>query len=65
MKSDNNWLFQVRKFHTEDSLDTFVDSKRDTLPAAEFMRLLSAAEHRRVEIATGKLFDKIPRGMFR
>lgn len=29
------------------------------------MRLLSAAEHRRVEIQTGKLFDKVPRGLFR
>ncbi|HBY8312816.1 TPA: hypothetical protein MI840_17620, partial [Klebsiella pneumoniae] len=42
-----------------------VDSKRDVLPATEFMRLLTAAEHRRVEIRTGKLFDKIPKGLFR
>ncbi|HDD8647992.1 TPA: hypothetical protein PBO84_005201, partial [Escherichia coli] len=25
----------------------------------------TAAEHRRVEIRTGKLFDKIPKGLFR
>ncbi|EOZ6414830.1 TPA: Hha/YmoA family nucleoid-associated regulatory protein [Salmonella enterica] len=65
MQSDNDWLRTVRRFSSEDSLDLFVESKRGALPAKEFMRLLSAAEHRRVEIQTGKLFDKVPRGLFR
>ncbi|MEX3242847.1 Hha/YmoA family nucleoid-associated regulatory protein [Serratia quinivorans] len=65
MQSNKDWLHTVRRFSSEDSLDTFLDSKRETLPAQEFMRLLSAAEHRRVEIQTGKLFDTIPRGFFR
>jgi hemolysin expression modulating protein len=66
MKSAEDWLHTVsRRFMNEDSLDTYVDSKRDVLPATEFMRLLTAAEHRRVEIRTGKLFDKIPKGLFR
>lgn len=29
------------------------------------MRLLTAVEHRRIELETGKLFDKLPPGSFR
>lgn len=60
-----DWLSVVRKFTCENSLDLFLESKRDTLTPREFMRLLSAVEHRRVEISTGMLFDKLPPGSFR
>lgn len=66
MKSNpKDWSLIVRKFSCENTLDLFLESKRDSLTPREFMRLLTAVEHRRIEIATGKLFDKLPPGSFR
>lgn len=59
--TQRDYLFMLRKFSKIDNLDAIVAHKENTLNQDQLALLYGAADHRRVEILSGRLFDKIPK----
>lgn len=63
-KSD--FLSHFRRCSRRDTLDEMVSCmENDPGMRERISAIYSAADHRRVEIALGKLFDKIPKGAWK
>lgn len=63
-KSD--FLSHFRRCSQRDTLDEMVECmENDPAMRDRISVLYGAADHRRVEIALGKLFDKIPKGAWK
>lgn len=62
--TQKDYLYLLRRCTNLDTLETIIHSKEHTLDDDKLSLLYSAADHRRVEIISGKLFDKIPKSMW-
>ena len=58
MKTKQEWLFQLRKCTSRDTLEKVIEINRYKLP-------LSEADHRRAELVMNKLYDKVPSGVWK
>ena len=54
-------LWQLRRCHTLDTLERVVGIKQYKLPPGDQNALELAADHRRAEIITGRLYDHVPK----
>lgn len=65
MKTRQDWLFQLRKCTTKDTLEKVIEINRYKLPVSEHEAFYSAADHRLAEIVMNKLYDKVPAGVWK
>jgi hemolysin expression modulating protein len=65
VKTKQEWLFQLRKCTSRDTLEKVIDINRYKLPLSESEAFYSAADHRRAELVMNKLYDKVPSGVWK
>lgn len=65
MKTKNDWLYRLRRCRQADTLEKVSDHLTHTLEGAELDAFMAAADHRRAEIAAGRLYDRIPSHVWR
>lgn len=58
--SKMDYLYLLRKFTKIETLEKIISHKELVLNEDQLCMFYSAADHRRVEIISGKLFDKVP-----
>lgn len=58
--SKMDYLYLLRKFSKLETLEKIISHKELVLNEDQLCMFYAAADHRRVEIITGKLYDKIP-----
>jgi hemolysin expression modulating protein len=59
-KTKQEWLFQLRRCTTLETLDKIIERNTYSLPNDELEIFYSAADHRLAEIITNRLYDKVP-----
>lgn len=62
-KSD--WLFRLRRLHNLDSLEKIMEKKKYELCDAELAVFWGAADHRLAELLTDRLYDRVPKSVWR
>jgi len=55
-----DWLFKFRRIHSPDKLDQLYEHLSYTGEPAEMYAMTQAWDHRKAELAAGKLFDRVP-----
>lgn len=65
MKTRQDWLFQLRKCTSKDTLEKIIDVNHYKLSGAEAEAFFSAADHRLAGLTMKKLFDKVPPGVWK
>ncbi|EGK1758898.1 hemolysin expression modulator Hha [Escherichia coli] len=65
MKTKQEWLFQLRKCTSSDTLEKVIEINRYKLSLSESEAFYSAADHRRAELVMNKLYDKVPSGVWK
>ncbi|MBN3470881.1 MULTISPECIES: Hha/YmoA family nucleoid-associated regulatory protein [Pseudomonas syringae group] len=60
-----SYLLKFRRCSKQETLDFMVERLLKKVTADEALSVLAAADHRGVEIATGRSFDKIPPYLWR
>ncbi|EMX0826888.1 hemolysin expression modulator Hha [Salmonella enterica] len=60
MKSKYDWLFQLRRCSSKETLEKVAESNRYKLSADELESFNSAADHRLAELTMNRLYDKVP-----
>ena len=60
-KTKQEWLYQLRRCSSVNTLD----KNRDSLLNSERESFNSAADHRLAELITGKLYDRIPKEIWK
>lgn len=59
-QSKQEWLFQLRKCTTIDTLEKIIERSCYYISENELESFNSAADHRMAELITHKLYDKVP-----
>ncbi|MDN8602268.1 hemolysin expression modulator Hha [Citrobacter sp. S2-9] len=65
MKTSQEWLFQLRKCTSKETLEKVIESNRYKLSATDVEAFNSAADHRLAELTMKKLYDKVPPGVWK
>lgn len=65
MTTRAEWLYRLRRCRYADTLEKVADHRSVRLQGAELEAFTAAADHRRAEIAAGRLFDVIPPHIWR
>lgn len=65
IKSRQEWLFQLRKCTSTDTLEKVIEINRYKLTNKELEAFYSAADHRLAELTMNKLYDKVPPGVWK
>lgn len=60
-KTKQEWLYQLRRCSSVNTLEKIIHKNRDSLLNSE----RSAADHRLAELITGKLYDRIPKEIWK
>ena len=61
-KTKQEWLYQLRRCSSVNTLEKIIHKNRDSLLNSERE---SAADHRLAELITGKLYDRIPKEIWK
>lgn len=64
-KTREEYLYLLRKFQKMESLDKIIAHKELTLSEKELVKFYGAADHRRAELVTGRLYDKVPKEVWK
>lgn len=59
------WLYRLRRCTSADTLERVAEHQNYTLTGDELYRFNAAADHRRAELVSGRLYDKIPKSLWR
>ena len=59
------WLFRLRCLTRADSLEKIIERKKYELTDAELAVFWGAADHRLAELITGRLYDRVPKNVWR
>lgn len=54
------FLFRFRKASSADTLDRMYEHMRDKVAQGDVEFFLGAYDHRKAELAVGRIFDKVP-----
>nr|WP_250696383.1 Hha/YmoA family nucleoid-associated regulatory protein [Escherichia coli] len=54
MKTKQDWLFQLRRCSTLDTLEKIIEKKQNSLPPSELESFNAAADHRLAELTMNK-----------
>ncbi|EAB3660484.1 hemolysin expression modulator Hha [Salmonella enterica] len=65
MKNKQDWLFQLRKCTTLDTLEKVIEINRYKLDDKDALAFSSAADHKLAELTMNKLYDKVPSGVWK
>lgn len=65
MKTRQEWILQLRKCTSRDTLEKVIEINIYKLPLSEAEAFFSAADHRRAELVMNKLYDKVPAGVWK
>lgn len=60
IKTKQEWLFQLRRCASKDTLEKVIESNRYKLNDGELSIFYSAADHRLAELTMNRLYDKVP-----
>ncbi|EEZ2101556.1 hemolysin expression modulator Hha [Escherichia coli] len=64
-KTKQEWLYQLRRCSSVNTLEKIIYKNRDSLSTSESESFNSAADHRLAELITGKLYDRIPKEIWK
>ncbi len=64
-KTKQEWLYQLRRCSSVNTLEKIIHKNRDSLLNSERESFNSAADHRLAELITGKLYDRIPKEIWK
>ncbi|KAE9741186.1 hemolysin expression modulator Hha [Escherichia coli] len=64
-KTKQEWLYQLRRCSSVNTLKKIIHKNRDSLSTSERESFNSAADHRLAELITGKLYDRIPKEIWK
>ncbi|WP_042971938.1 hemolysin expression modulator Hha [Escherichia coli] len=66
-KTKQEWLYQLRRCSSVNTLEKIIHKNRNSLLNSEREResFNSAADHRLAELITGKLYDRIPKEIWK
>ncbi|MFX2611051.1 Hha/YmoA family nucleoid-associated regulatory protein [Enterobacter mori] len=56
-----DWLLKFRRHHTLDTLEKVYEHLSYTYTSSDSSEMTLAYDHRKAELATGKLFDRVPK----
>lgn len=59
------WLFRLRRCRSAEALEKIIDRNRHSLSDDDLEHFNSAADHRLAELAMGRLYDRIPPGVWK
>lgn len=59
-KTKQDWLFQLRRCSSKETLEKVIESNRYKLNDSELSVFYSAADHRLAELTMNRLYDKVP-----
>ena len=65
MKSKQDWLFQLRRCSTIDTLEKIIEKNQYSLSPAEMESFNAAADHWLAELTMNRLYDKVPRSVWK
>lgn len=65
MKTRQEWLFQLRKCTSKETLEKVIEINRYKLNESEAEAFNSASDHRLAELTMKKLYDKVPSGVWK
>ena len=60
-----DWLFRLRKITAITTLEKVIERKEYSLSPSELVVFYSASDHRLAELSAGRLFDKVPRHIWK
>lgn len=59
-KTKQDWLFQLRRCTSKETLEKVIESNHYKLNDSELSVFYSAADHRLAELTMNRLYDKVP-----
>ncbi|EBL1040986.1 hemolysin expression modulator Hha [Salmonella enterica] len=62
-KSD--WLFRLRRCTSQETLEKVLDKNKYSLSDDELEPFYAAVDHRLAELIMGKLYDRVPTGVWK
>ncbi len=60
MKTRQDWLFQLRRCTSRETLEKVIEASQYRLTSDEIVIFNSAADHRLAELIMNRLYDKVP-----
>lgn len=57
----NEWLFKFRRYQNLETLDKVYEHLSYTGDCLEGLAMTQAYDHRKAELTTGKLYDRVPK----
>ncbi|HHQ7228698.1 TPA: hemolysin expression modulator Hha [Salmonella enterica subsp. enterica] len=61
----NDWLLRLRRCTSQETLEKVIDKNKYCLSDDELEHFYATVDHRLAELVMGKLYDKIPPGVWR
>ena len=59
-----DWLLRLRRCTSKDTLEKVIEKNKHDLTNDELELFYSAVDHRLAELTMGKLYDKVPPGIW-
>ncbi|WP_421637150.1 hemolysin expression modulator Hha [Enterobacter ludwigii] len=59
------WLLRLRRCTSQDTLEKVIEKNKYVLTNDELERFNAAVDHRLAELTMGKLYDRIPAGVWK
>ncbi|EBR0439097.1 hemolysin expression modulator Hha [Salmonella enterica subsp. enterica serovar Inganda] len=60
-----DWLFRLRRCTSQETLERVIDKNKYSLSNDELEHFYAAVDHRLAELIMGKLYDKVPPGVWK
>lgn len=60
-----DWLLRLRRLNNPASLEKIIEKKKYELTDAELAVFLGAADHRLAELIMDRLYDRVPKSVWR
>ena len=60
-----DWLFRLRRCTSQETLERVIDKNKYSLSDDELEHFYAAVDHRLAELTMGKLYDKVPPGVWK
>ncbi|EPQ5271085.1 hemolysin expression modulator Hha [Klebsiella aerogenes] len=61
----NEWILRLKRCTSRETLEKVIEKNKYSLSDSELEYFNSAADHRLAELTMGKLYDKIPTGVWK
>jgi len=65
LMTQTDWIYKFRRLHSLETLDKLYEHLCYTVDASEQYAMTQAWDHRKAELAAGKLFDRVPATVWR